>query len=614
MKELTWTSVLIGIAVGFVMTAANVYLALYAGMTVSASIPAAVVALGIYRGLLKQESIHQSNIVQTIASAGESLAGGIVFTLPALVLVGAWQGFEFWPTTLIAVVGGLLGIIFMIPLRRALITENKTLVYPEGVACGAVLKAGGDTKDSSGFFNILKGVALGGFFKFLSTGLGVFQGSVELAKKMGSSVFFAGADISPALLSVGYIVRLEIASLVMIGGFIGWVVSIPFLGTPDAHSALSSIDLAWTLWSTEVRYLGVGAMIVGGIWSIFSVRKGILSGLVQLKSTLTQKEQQSEKAEDRDISFKTMLLVFGASSLGILFLYNNLIGSFGLSLMTALIMIVISFFLVAVSAYIVGLVGTSNSPVSGMSISALLIAAGLFFLLGMQGNSAILATLGVAAVVCCAICTSGDVCQDLKTGHIIGASPRSQQLAQICGVVFPAIVIAPVLTLLHKAYGIGTGLKAPQATLFAFLTKSFFGEGNLPVRMIVLGMILGVVMITVDQLFLKEKKFRLHVMPTAVGIYLPITLAVPIVIGGFLRFLAEKKLASKYNEAKDPGLLLSSGLIAGEALMGVVIAVFLYFNMDLKLGLFSKGVSDVLSLLGLGGICYYLYRSAFKVK
>ncbi len=610
-KELTFTAITLGIIIGVIMTAANVYLGLYAGMTVSASIPAAVIAMGVFKALRKK-SVLETNIVQTMASAGESLAAGVIFTLPALVIVGAWSNFDFWATSLIAISGGLLGVVFMIPLRRALIVEDKNLIYPEGVACAAVIQQGSSDK-SGGFKSILAGLGIGGAFKFLSSGLGIFTGEVAKAFTVGKSVLFFGTDASVALLSVGYIVGLNVAILVFIGGALGWFIGIPMLGTPAGMEGKDALDIAWTLWSTKIRYLGVGAMITGGMYSIFSVRSGIAKGVSGLKDAYSG--NVSKDRTDTDMPVVGMLTIFAVCFTIMLFLYNNLIGSFGLSLITTLIMIVASFLFVAVSSYIVGLVGSSNNPVSGMTISALLGTAAFFLVMGMKGDSAILCTLGVAAVVCCAACTAGDCSQDLKTGSIIGATPRSQQYAQIIGVIIPAFVIAPVLGLLHSAYGIGTGLKAPQATLFASITKALFGKGELPYDMITIGLIAGAIIIFVDNVFLKDKKFRMHLMPIAVGIYLPVTLAIPIFIGGIIRNIVEKKIIKKegkYEEAEDDGVLLSSGLIAGEALMGVVVALILYLKVDIKFAGISSHLQEGLSLGALLLVALYLYKLGLK--
>jgi len=613
-RELTFTAVFLGIIIGIVMTAANVYLGLYAGMTVSASIPAAVIAMGVFKGILRRNSVHESNIVQTMASAGESLAAGIIFTLPALVLVGAWQDFQFWPTTLIAISGGLLGVIFMIPLRTVLIKNEKELIYPEGVACAAVLYAGEAGTAEEGrqsFINILKGLTVGALFKFLAGGLGIIAGTVEAAKKIAGATWFVGSDISPALLAVGYIVKLEVAVLVFIGGIIGFTISIPMLGIPSGMEDLSAIDLAWTLWSKQVRYLGVGAMITGGVWSIISVRKGIVAGITGLKSAYDNKSVQMERTE-RDMNLWAMLTIFILCICIMLGLYNYLIGHFGISLLTTILMIFCSFLFVAVSSYVVGLVGSSNNPVSGMTISALLVSSALFLVLGFTGESAILSTLGVAAIVCCAACTAGDCSQDLKTGSIIGATPKNQQIAQIIGIIIPAFVIAPVLTLLHNAYGIGTGLKAPQATLFASITKALFGKGELPVNMVIYGVILGVVVLIIDGLFFKNKKFRLHLMPMAVGIYLPVTLAVPILFGGLIRFVVDKRHNKRkgIDESKDQGVLMSSGFIAGEAIMGVVVAILIYTGVKPEGFAITANLKDTLSLMAFLAVASYLYKIA----
>ncbi|MCK5074239.1 MAG: oligopeptide transporter, OPT family [Bacteriovoracaceae bacterium] len=606
--EFTLVAVVVGIIIGVVMTAANVYLGLYAGMTVSASIPAAVIAMGIFKGVLgKKNSIHQSNIVQTMASAGESLAAGIIFTLPALILVGAWNEFKFWPTTLIAISGGLLGILFMIPLRKALIVDDKDLTYPEGVACAAVLQTG-SSDDKEGFILILKGLMLGSVFKFFTGGMKIIHASVEKAFIANDRVWFFGSDISPALMAVGYIVKLEIAMLVFIGGAIGWFIGMPILGLTVDIGNKSALDLAWELWSTQIRYLGVGAMLTGGVWSIISVRKGITNGLGELRKGYAKNKTGTVSRTEQDMSLWSILIMFLVSITIMMFVYQYMIGIFGITLLATVMMIIAAFLFVAVSSYIVGLVGSSNNPVSGMTISALLMSAALFLVLGLKGENAILATLGVAAIVCCAACTAGDCSQDLKTGVLVGATPKYQQWAQIIGVVIPAFVIAPVLTVLHKSEGIGVGLKAPQATLFASITNALFGDGNLPYRMVVIGIILGIVVIIIDHFFLKKAgKFRLHLMPMAVGIYLPITLAIPMVIGGFIRFLIDRKKGDDSSEV-DNGVLLSSGIIAGEAIMGVVLAMLVYFGFVMT----GEIAREVISIAALVAISIYIFAKAKK--
>jgi putative OPT family oligopeptide transporter len=621
--ELTFSSIGIGLVIAVVMTAANVYLGLYAGMTVSASIPAAVLGMGAYR-LLGRRDARTTNIVQTIASSGESLAAGAIFTIPALVLVGAWQDFRFWPTTLIVLSGGLLGIAFMVPLRRLLMTESPELTYPEGVACAEVLKTG-ERSHGGGVLFLLKGFGLGAAFKLLAaSGLGLLSASLEWAGRWGGGqehgreggrVFFFGSELSPALLSVGFITGLGVASQVFLGGAIAWVAGLPLLALPAALASADPLEAAWGLWSGKIRYLGVGAMVVGGLWSIFSIRKGIAQGLRRLAGSYRREAGNAREADptQEDMPGRQLLILLAVGLLLTFGVYWYLLQAPLISLATTALMALAAFVFVGVSSYIVGLVGSSNNPVSGMTISALLGTAAFFLVLGFKGDSAVLATLGVAAVVCCAACSAGDCSQDLKTGHLVGSTPRKQQYAEIIGAVVPAMVIAPVLTLLHHAYGIGDQLKAPQATLFASLTSGIFGQGEIPFGLVGAGAGVGIALIAADA-WLKSRgsRFRLHPMPVAVGMYLPFTLSVPIFLGGLVRHFAGRRRAQvpegrasfaaedgagvpgprkvkeeggkeKESEASNAGILLSSGLIAGESIMGVGIAAAVYLDVKLKL-------------------------------
>ena len=565
--EATVLAVGLGIILAIVLGAANVYLGLYAGMTVSASIPAAVVSMAVLRGIFRRGTILENNIAQTIASTGESLAAGAIFTIPALVMVGAWQNFELWPTTFIIMLGGLLGVVFMVPLRRALIVERPDLTYPEGVACSEVLIAG--QEGGSGLRSIAIGLGIGAIFKFLVSGVGIVKGTVEGAVAMGRSVFYAGSDMSVALVAVGYIVNLRIASQVFLGGAIGWILVLPLLRGFEA--GVDPLELTGELYSLHIRYIGVGTMLVGGLHSIWTVRKGIFGGLASLRGVSTDTTGEILRTE-RDIPLTALMSIFFITVLGTFALYEYLIPSHTAAAVATVMMVVASFIFVAVATYIVGLVGSSNSPVSGMTICALLMTAGVLMALGIKGDSAILATLGVAGVVCCAACTSGDIAQDLKTGLLVGATPARQQWTEFIGVLVPAFVFAPVMSLLHNAYVIGEGLRAPQAALFASLTQGFFGDGTLPRNMLLVGVVIGAAIIVADT-FLQRAgaRMRLHIMPIAVGIYLPLALSVPIFIGGLLRAFTGGRGKS---DAQDSGILFGSGLIAGEALMGIGLAAF----------------------------------------
>jgi len=604
------------------MASANVYLGLKAGMTVSASIPAAVMAMGVLRMLTRQSTVLEANLVQTAASAGESLAAGIIFTMPALVITGVWQTFHFWETSLIALTGGLLGILFMIPMRRVFVVDNKELAYPEGVACAEVLKAG-EKGNETGASLVFQSILVGGVFKFIASFMGILKSSLEGAALVGGRVFFVGCDVSPALVAVGYIVELKIAILVFLGGAAAWLIGIPLLGMAEGKDP---VDAAWTLWSTQIRYVGVGAMVVGGIESIYKVRGGLVAAFEEMSGHFKGKNK-GVSDKDRNIDGSVILTVAGICILFILGIYYHVTRDVGTTIVAAAAMLVLSFFFTAVASYIVGLVGNSNSPVSGMTITAVLVTAGLLYVLGYTGAKGILATLGVAGVVCCVACTSGDVCNDLKTGSLVGASPRSQQILQILGVASAAFVLAPVLIAMHEGSirmgGTGIGGKdiaAPQANLFASLTQGFFADGSLPWGMIMIGAIMGVLVIIVDQMLQhKGKVFRLHLMPVAVGVYLPFGLSVPILIGGLIAHFVRKN-SSKTAGAADSnlkrGVLVGSGIIAGESLVGVGLAILAYFGVAGKnLGAGMPHIAgEFLSFGALAFVCWLFYSWSFKDK
>lgn len=582
--EFTLAAIILGVVLGAIMTAANTYAGLYAGMTVSASIPAAVISMGILRGIFRRGTILENNIVQTMASAGESLAAGIIFTIPALVIVGVWHEFKFWPVTIIAISGGLLGVLFMIPLRRTLIVEEKELIYPEGLACAEVLEVG-ETK-GSGVVYIFTAIGIGIVFKSLVSVVSIVRGTVEGAWSAGRTAYYFGSDMSVLLLGIGYIIGVNIGALVFIGGALGWIIGIPLYGAINGvHADGSLVDWAYDIWSTQIRYMGVGAMIVGGLWSIVRIRSGIAKGLRDALFGREHLETGPIPRTEQDLKQKLVLTLTVITVVSVLGVYLYLLPSTGVAVVSTVAMVIAGFFFVAVSSYIVGLVGSSNNPISGMTICTILFASGLLLLAGMSGSEGILASLGVAGVVCCAAATAGDISQDLKTGYMVGATPRRQQMSQVLGVVIPAFVIAPVLTVLHKAYGIGSiELPAPQATLFASIARAMFTEAEMPWTMVKIGAGVGIALIIIDE-FLKNSgsKFRAHVMPVAVGIYLPLGLAVPILIGGLAQVLV-RSLARKSGDeeaAVHRGILFGSGLIAGEAIMGIVVALLIVAGLTL---------------------------------
>jgi putative OPT family oligopeptide transporter len=578
--ELTTRAVVLGLVLSVVMGAANVYLGLKVGMTVSASIPAAVLAMLLLRVFLGNGTILEANQAQTAASAGESLAAGIIFTMPALMLVGVWQEFDMELTTLVAFTGGLLGVLLMIPMRRVFVTaENPELRFPEGVACAAVLRAGDEAQTGSeDALSVIRGAVFGLVFKFLVSFVGALRGTLEGAIVLGQSIFYFGGDTSVALLGVGLIVQLNIAALIFTGGALSWLIILPLLGV-DPTQLGYPVERAYAIWSGEVRYVGVGAMVVGGIATIFQVRHGLLEAVRELFSNAGG-SQVLPDTDSTDRSLPVGWIFFFAAFCILLIggVYFLLIGRFGVTLAATVLMLVMAFFFTAVASYIVGLVGNSNSPVSGMTITAVLFTGAMLLIFGFTGTSGMLATLGVAAIVCCTACTAGDVCNDLKTGQLVGATPWKQQIMQIAGIAVAAFVMAPVLQLLHDNTPGGIGgkeLAAPQAQLFASLVQGFFGDGRLPWDLVAIGAGLGIVIVIVDKVLqMRRVAFRAYAMPIAVGMYLPFGLSVPILIGGLMAHLAAKENRQPARAfTVHPGVLLASGAIAGESLTGIGIAV-----------------------------------------
>lgn len=609
--ELTVRAIVLGLVLSVVMGAANVYVGLKAGMTVSASIPAAVMAMLLFRFFFRRSSILEANQVQTCASAGESLVAGILFMMPALILIGHWQSFNYWVVTMVALSGGLLGILFMIPMRKVFVVDNVELPYPEGVACAAVLEAG-DTQhsDHSAAMSLISGGILGFLFKIGGGLFGLLHDTLEVAKVAGGRIFYFGGDLSPMLVAVGFIVRLNVAVLIFLGGAMGWLLGIPLYGNAESMAGeggdVDAVGGAYRIWSTQIRYVGVGAMVMGGISSLISVRRGLMAAVRHLAEGM-QRSAPLDETRARDIP-TPLIIGLGVTCITILAILNyRFTGGIEITLIATTVMVLMGFFFSAVASYIVGLVGNSNSPVSGMTITAVLVSSGMLWLFGFSGMEAMVATLGVAAVVCCVACTSGDVCNDLKTGSLVGSAPFRQQMMQIGGVAIASLVMAPVLTLLHENTPGGIGgdqLSAPQANLFASLARGFSGEDDLPWGMIGVGVGLGVLILMIDG-FLKAKGsgFRAHLMPIAVGMYLPFGLATPILIGGLIsHFYSRGAPKREHDRILHRGVLFSSGVIAGEALTAVGLAGLAALGIKaLDLGL-SESVISLLSVMVAVGI------------
>jgi len=584
LPEITVKAVLLGIILSMVLAGANAYLGLFAGMTASASIPAAVISMGVL-SLFKKHNILEDNIVQTAASAGESLAAGVIFTIPALVLMGYWETFDYLEVAKIASVGGLIGVLFTIPLRRALIVEAK-LTYPEGIATAAVLRAG-HADQNSGEDEVQGGLKLltlasitAALMKLGQQGFALWHSALEGATHLGRSVFGVGMDLSPALISVGYIVGRNISILVFAGGVLSWFIAIPIYTAIYGFEG-NALEAANTIWDTEIRYLGVGAMVVGGIWSLIKLFNPLMLGIKSsLKAYSKIKDGHTPKREENDIPIKYVGIALLVLMIPVFMIYNDILPTGQLAFLITVIMMVFGFFFSAVAAYMAGVVGSSNNPISGVTVATVLFAS--LLLLAIMGSGSLqgaAAAIMVGAVVCNAAAIGGDNLQDLKTGHIIGATPWKQQVMQVVGVLSAAIVLGLVLDILHTAYTIGSPtLSAPQATLMKAVAEGVF-EGNLPWNMVISGAILGVIIIILD--IRQERKgsdFRIPILAVAVGIYLPISLSTPIFIGGMLAHTGDKMGATEMTRKK--GLLLAAGLITGEALMGIFVALPIFLTAD----------------------------------
>ncbi len=632
LPQLTVKAVILGILLSMILAGANAYLGLFAGLTVSASIPAAVISMGILR-LFKESNILENNIVQTAASAGESVAAGVIFTLPALILLGYWETFDYIWVTMIAGLGGLLGVLFTIPLRRSLIVEEG-LAFPEGTATAEVLKVG----DSGQGIKLLSTAALvGGLIKFADTGLRLWQGVAQAGTFVGQGLIYVGANLSPALLSVGYIVRLNIAVLVFGGGALAWYVGIPIysamfldqdpnlIALQEQGAGVAAVGL--DIWNRQIRYMGVGAMLLGGIWALFSMRRSLVSGVKSGLSEFKNAKSGQVRAEtEKDMPMPMVLGAIILFVVPIFLLYWQVVDQLGISLALAAVMVITGFLFSSVAAYMAGLVGSSNNPISGITIATITFSAFLLLLLlGEGAGNGPAAAIMVGAVVCCAAAIAGDNLQDLKAGHILGATPWKQQVMQGVGVMSAALVVAPILTLLLVAYGFGpatpeqpNALQAPQATLMASVARGVFG-GDLPWNMVFIGMGIGAVVIFMDSILAKRgSSFRMPVLAVAVGIYLPLYLSTAIFVGGLISWLTER-ITGPEGPGRQAGVLIAAGLITGEALIGILLALPIVFADNpsfMQIGSWSSMSNDPLGawpgIVMMGLLCMWLYKAASK--
>ena len=581
--EFTATSLIMGILLAIIFGAANAYLGLRVGMTVSASIPAAVISMGVIRVIMKKDSILESNMVQTIGSAGESLAAGAIFTLPVLFL-WAEDGLMDTPGILtiglIALCGGVLGVLFMVPLRNALIVkEHGVLPYPEGTACAEVLLAGEEGGASAK--TVFLGMGLAALFKFIVDGFKIIPGVITAPIKALKTEF--SAEVYPALIGVGYICGIKISSYMFAGGIIGWFVLIPAIITfggetilypgTDTISNMYATKGANAIWGSYIRYIGAGAVATGGIISLIKSLPLIVRTFADAIKGMKNGKSNSMLRTDRDLDMK---LILGAILVMIVAIW--LLPVIPVTFLGAIIIVVFGFFFATVSSRMVGLVGSSNNPVSGMAIATLLVATIVLKASGDTGIHGMQGAIAIGSIICIVAAMAGDTSQDLKTGYILGATPKKQQIGELIGTAVSAVTIGGVLMLLNSAWKFGSEqLSAPQASLMKMIIEGVM-DGNLPWALVFIGVFIALVI----------EILGIPVLPVAIGLYLPLELSSTIIIGGIIRWFADKKQINKAkNEDASGGILFCSGMIAGEGLVGILLAIFAVLNIADKINFSS---------------------------
>jgi len=585
-RELNARTLILGALLSAVLSGANAYLGLFAGMTVSASIPAAVISMGILRPF--GGTILENNQVQTAASAGESAAAGAIFTLPALVILGAWSRFDLLLCGVLIAIGGALGVLFTILLRPALVVPE-TLPFPEGAATAEILRAGhglssAPEQESRGALSLLvMGSVWGALVKFAESGLSLSRAAVEVAVTSGQKVFYLGTGTSPALIAVGYIVGLEVAVVIFLGGAFNWLGVLPFVAQPEEGA--TALQSAWKAWSEKTRFLGVGAMTVGGIFTLGQVRGPILAAVAAGFSAFNFRAKAAPGAalHERDLPARWVMSALLLSVVPLYFVFYHVTGAALLAAIVSVLVLLFGFLFSSVAAYMAGLVGSSNNPVSGVTIATILFTSlflstcGAFLSGGSAAQVGPAAALLVGSIVCVAAAIGGDNVQDLRAGQLVGATPYRQQIMQFVGVAVAALVLGSVLQLLLNAYGFGApseqhphALRAPQATLMASVATGVYG-GDLPWKFVFAGAALGALVALIDFLLVRAKsRMRVSVMAFALGLYLPWELSGPVLLGGVLAWQTSR---GKSGRRSALGVLLAAGLITGEALMGIALAV-----------------------------------------
>ncbi len=612
MKELTFKALFLGVILAVILGAANAYLGLKAGMTVAATFPAAVIAMAVLR--LFKGTILEENIARTTGSVGEALAAGAIFTIPAFVMTGVWSEFKYTTSTLLMLVGGILGVLLVIILRKTMV-EDATLPYPESRACAEIVKAGQGSQSGAKFVFSSLGLAafielfknpngiliikdsVKGFLQFglskinlLNTNSQVITAGGKAAEfKQKGGILVQSPAASPAFLGVGYIIGFKLSAITFSGGVLGWIFLMPIVLFLMYNNLLpftigdgNWIEVAKSAYSSTVKPIAVGGMLVGAFYTLFSMRKSLIGGIARgIADVRASKGAGPNKIArtDKDAPFGIVLISIGVIIICMIFLYHSFTAQWGSAILSAIVMGIAGFTFAAVAGYLVGIIGSSSNPISGLTLSTLLIAALLMVLVGMKGNPGVAAVLGVASVVCCVAGVAGDMMQDLKVGHIIGGTPWKMQVGEIVGVIAAAFVLVIPIMLLHKANGIGSDiLPAPQAGLMAMMSKGIVG-GEMAWPLVIAGMFFAIALILIGSP---------SPMLIAVGMYLPFSTTFAIFVGGLIKYITDQVAKKRIKDQKDKdiidntGLLIASGLVAGEALVGIILAGLVVGNVHLS--------------------------------
>ncbi|EAK2430329.1 oligopeptide transporter, OPT family [Campylobacter jejuni] len=655
LPELTLRGLVLGSILTIIFTASNVYLGLKVGLTFSSSIPAVVISMAVL-SLFKTSNILENNMIQTQASAAGTLSS-VIFVIPGLFMCGYWSEFPLWQTFMICLCGGGLGVLFTIPLRRTMVVESK-LAYPEGRAAAEILKVANKDQSSKKGKQGIKEIALGSFiaaiFSLLSNGFKLAASESNFAFIWNKMAFGFSMGYSLALLGAGYLVGLAGAIALFVGMFLAWDIFTPYLSNFEFDSAKNAVDLASSVWSSKVRLIGTGAIAIAALWTLIELLKPVIEGIKEIVKNVKITNQEKNERTNIDLSLKSIFILFVLMVVGLFITFYSFVEDANLSIyyqmlfsfVGTLVSVLIGFFVAAACGYMAGLVGSSSSPISGIGLIGVIISSIVFLVLGVElfqdpmlSKFAVALAIFTTSVILATAAISNDNLQDLKTGHLVGATPWKQQVALLVGCVFGALAIVPVLNLLYQAYGFvgampregmdaSSALAAPQANLMSTIAQGIFHH-NIEWGYMAFGVFVGILMIIIDKILRRTQKMSLPPLAVGIGIYLPPAVNIPLVIGGILKYIVMQHLTKKYakNSHKEEklasceqrGTLFASGLIVGESIFGVIIAGITVFSVSmggsenpLALNLANFHDSELFALIFFVGVVLYFIKRIVK--